>query len=362
MKAAFHRIANLFRISVPRSRQRQQGSGLIVVIWVIGLLSVLVVSFAFETHLETKVLSLIRKRHQAEYLALSGIQIAEMLLDKQSTVSGNESPDLIGDDRWYPWALLLHRGQPVHLVEKLGEGYIRLDIVPEAGRRNVNKFTDDDWVRILTICGIPENLQQPLINAVDDWIATSSAGTRNGAELEEYYAAQNPPYHARHGALDTVRELLLVKGFNEAILSGGVLNPEDPPEKQVRLSGIQDMLTTDNDDGKVNVNTASARVLKTLPGVDDLIASKIIDERGQPAPGSDILSGNPVTGFTSAQDCMSRVSGLDTAVAGMITTGMSVVRITTIGQVGQVTRRIWVIATYDAGGKKLKIRKWREET
>ena len=340
----------------------RRGSGLIVAIWTIALLSILVVSFAYDAHLETKVLSVTRKRHQAEYLAVSGITLAEMLMDKMGSVSGGEAPEAIADDRWYPPALLLHGGKPVSgLVEKLGAGYIRLDIEPEPGRRNVNRLTDDDWERILQVGGVPEELWPTLIDSFRDWTEPDGKPPRtNGAKTDDYYATLTPPYRIRGGPVDTVRELLLVKGFNETILSGGVLNPDAPPEHRKVLSGIQDMLTASDVGSQVNVNAAGLRVLMTLPGVDDLVAHAIIEERErQLSVGA---NGIPVTGFTSVADFMARIPGLDPTIVSQSATVSTVFRVTSIGQVGQVTRRIWAIVKWDSRRKKLTIQQWREET
>jgi general secretion pathway protein K len=338
----------------------RRGSGLIVAIWTIALLSILVISFAFDAHLETQVLSVTRKRHQAEYLAMSGITIAEMLMDKQATVSGGEAPEAVADDRWYQPALLLKQGKPVAgLVEKLGEGYIRLDIEPEPGRRNVNKLTDEDWERILQVGGVPEELWPTLIDSFNDWVDKDTLPRQNGAETEDYYTTLPAPYRARNGPVDTVRELLLVKGFNETILSGGVLNPDEPPARRKVLSGVQDMLTTYGD-GKVNVNAAGLRVLMTLPGVDDLVAHAILEERERQV--SEGANGIPDTGFKSVADFMARIPGMDPAVANLVGTQSSVFRVTAVGQVGRVTRRIWAIVEWDPRLKKLKIQQWREET
>ena len=338
-----------------------RGSGLIVAIWTIALLSLLVVSFSFDAHLETQVLSVTRKRHQAEYLAMSGITIAEMLMDKVGSVNGTEASAAVADDRWYRPALQLKRGQPISgLVEKLGEGYIRLDIEPEPGRRNVNKLSDMDWEQVLQVGGVPQELWPTLIDSFRDWTEPDNKPPRsNGAKTDDYYSTLKTPYRIRGGPVDTVRELLLVKGFNEAILSGGVLNPDAPPEHRKVLSGIQDMLTTYGD-GKVNVNAAGLRVLMTLPNVDDLVAHAIIEERGRKL--SDGANGIPETGFSGVPDFMSRIPGVDPTVGSQVSTASSFFRVTTIGQVGQVTRRIWAIVQWDGGKKKLTILQWREET
>ena len=350
-----------YHLTTPTSHPSRGGSGLIVAIWTIALLSILVVSFAFDAHLETKVLSVTRKRHQAEYLAMSGITITEMLMDKLHAVTGAEAAEAVADDRWYDAALKMKRGKPVAgLIERLGDGYIRLDIAPEPGRRNVNRLTDDDWERILQVGGVPEDLWPTLIDSFRDWTEPDGKPPRaNGAKTEDYYATLTPPYKIRGGPVDTVRELLLVKGFNEAILSGGVLNPEAPPAQRKVLSGIQDMLTTYGD-GKVNVNAAGLRVLMTLPGVDNLVANAIMEERERQVTES--ANGVLDTGFTSPQDFIGRIPGIAPAIVAQASTGSSVFRVTTIGQVGQVTRRIWAIVEWDAARKKLTILQWREET
>jgi len=344
------------------SSPARRGSGLIVAIWVIALLSVLVVSFAFDAHLETKVLSVTRKRHQAEYLALSGITIAEMLMDKMGGVNGNEAPEAVSDDRWYQPALQLKRGQTISgLIEKLGAGYIRLDIEPEVGRRDVNKLTDDDWGRVLQVGGVPEELWPTLIDSFRDWTEPDGKPPRtNGAKTEDYYATLTPPYRIRGAAVATVRELLLVKGFNEAILSGGVLNPEAPPEERKVVYGIQDLLTTYGD-VRVNVNAAGLRVLQTLPGVDELTAHAIIEERER-TEVSQGANGIQLTGFANFGDLNNRIPGLDPTMAGMVSFNSSYFRVTVVGQVGQVTRRIWAIVQWNSNQKKLTITQWREET
>jgi len=351
-----------FPLSAFRPSRPRQGSGLIVAIWVIGLMSLLVVSFAFDAHLETKILSVSRKQPQAEALSLSGMAIAEMLMGKQQGVTGSEVPEAVADDRWYAPALQLKRGKPVQLVEPLGDGYIRLDIQPEPGRRNVNKLTDDDWERVLAVGGVPQELWPGLIDCFDDWIDADDMPRKNGAETDDYYASLDKPYRARNGAIDTVRELLLVKNFNETILSGGVLNPNDPPDKQVVLSGIQDMLTTYGD-GKVNVNAAGLRVLMTLPGVDSLVAHAIMEERERASSdAATAVTGAAADGsFKSVPDFMARIPGIDASVQNYATTVSTFFRITSVGQVGRVTRRIWAIVQWDAGKKKFKILQWRED-
>ena len=332
-----------------------RGSALMVALWTITLLSMLVVSFAFDAHLEGKAALSARNRREAEAIALSGIPVAEMLLDKQRDVEVDANPDDVADDRWYAPAVGLKTGRGFSgLTVDIGNGTLVLDIEPEPGRRNVNKLSDDDWERILAVAGVPEEYYPELIDSFQDWIDSDEVPRGDGAETADYYEELDPPYCARNAPVDTVRELLLVKGFSEAILSGGVLNPDDPPESQIAVSGIQDMLTTYGD-GKVNVNAAGSRVLQTLPDVDELVAGAIIEERERGLSEEDTDD----TSFTDVADLRYRIPDLPPEIDSLVTMRSDIYRLTAVGQVGRVTRRIWAIVQHD--GQRMRILRWREE-
>jgi len=338
---------------VPRETSRA-GSALLVAIWTIALLALLVMTFTFDIFLETKLTAYARNRRKAEYLALSGLSIAEMLLDRQRSVSGNETEDVTAADKWYTPSLQLSRGKSATVAEPLADGEIRVTITPEPGRRNVNKLTDEDWERVLLTGGLPEEYWPELIDAFNDWVDADSLPRTDGAETEDYYATLDKPYQARNGPVDTVRELLLVKGFTEAVLSGGILNPDAPKDQQITVSGIQDMLTTYGD-GKVNVNTADRRALMTLPDVDDLVAGAIVEERTVGVADSNDSSFKDVGDFMNRM----RVAGLDAAVQSLVTTRSNFFRITSVGVFGPVSRTIRAIVHTD--GTRLSILQWREE-
>jgi len=345
------------------SRTTGRGSALILVLWVLGILSMLVVSFAFDAHLEGKVVSFARKRRKAEALALSGLQVARMLLDKQLSVSGNASDETKAADRWHAHALALRRGGSITLAEPLGEGTIRLDIEPEQVWRNINKLNAEDWERIFQAIGLPEDDWPELIDSYFDWIDPDSNPRQDGAESSDYYETLEPPYQARNAPFDTVRELLLVKGFREAVLSGGVLNPEEPKERQIAITnGVQNLLTVFGD-GKVNVNAVRSdnlAVLMTLPGVTELGARAIIEQRETPThAGAGTLDDD--TSYRSVEDFMARVGDEldDPAIRSFVTTKSEVFRITSVGMIDRVTRRIWAVVY--TNGRIWRILRWREE-
>ncbi len=341
----------------------RRGAALLLVLWIIGLLSIIVVSFAWDAHLEGRIASFARKRAKAEAIARSGMEIAKMLLSKQDTVTGNEDDETKAADIWYDNALSLRRGYSVTLTHEVGDGTVRVDIEPEEVWRNVNKLDDEDWERIFTnVLGLPDEYWPELIDSYKDWIDADGIPLQNGGETEDYYGILDKPYSAKNGPLDTVRELLLVKGFSEPILSGGVLNPEDPQEQQIYITNGVERLLTVYGDGKINVNAVRAdniSVLLTLPGVTEIEANAILEERNQPSSG--LTSDEDDPSFKSVEDFMARVGDLldDSSIRDFITVKSQYFRVTCVGQIDRVTRRIWAVVYVN--GETFRILRWREE-
>lgn len=354
----------------------RRGSALIVVLWVVGLLSMLVASFAFDAHLEARVTSYYRKRAKAEGLALSGMEIVRMLMARRSEINDETKPD--ADDRWFDAAKQLKKGAIRGYTIEMGEGLIRLDIVPEPARRNVNHLVpggadntrataeklEEEWARILEVGGVPEDMWQELVDCVIDWTDNEQPPrTRDkGAETEDYYATLPVPYKARNGLMDTVEELLLVKGFSRTILYGGVIQTNAVGGGTVSISGIADLLTTyGTASGAVNVNAAPERVLRTLPGIDDVMARAIVEEREGWADEKGKREAKP---FSSVEDLYARVPDLLPEVRPYVTTEESATcRVTSVGEVHGVKRGVSCVVEFVGTGKRLvmKVRRWAEQ-
>jgi hypothetical protein len=349
-----------------RSAGLRRGSGLIAALWVIALLSLLISAFAFDMHLEARIISYCRKRLKAEYLARGGVEYARALLTRSTAVTDNRDTDPLADKPWYEDAVRIKQGLAVHVTVPLGEGEIALDIMPEPARRNVNGLKDEDWERILAVGGVPEESWGILIDSYNDWRDADDQPGVDGAETDDYYARLEPPYQARgrNGAaatLDTVDELLLIRGFSREILYGGV--PPGAEEGTPALRGIADLLTATPNQG-VNINAASRDVLKTLPGIDDAMADAIIAKREGLTAGGQISKDSY---FKSSADLFSRVpelNGLDAEERSYLTEllknmGSQAFRIVASGKVHGVTRQIACVVQFNAG--QMQVLRWTEQ-
>lgn len=358
-----------------RTISGRRGSGLIVVLWVAGLLGLLVSSFVFDARIEARIISYYRKRSKAEYIAKSGVELATMLIKKSSEAKASSVMVSDEDDPWHEDALKLSRGLAVRGLEhELGDGKIILDIEPEPARRNINSLGVNDMEkeqnleRILEVGGITEDtgLWPELIESFLDWTDQDNLSRAAGAETEDYYAGLEHPYKAKNGPLDTVEELLLVKGYKPAMLFGGILGADEKSGKVLTpvwedeevpsMSGIQDLLTTYGD-GKVNINASTARVLMTLPGVDEVVAGAIVEEREGTA--TDNTDTEEDYSYRDVNDMFARIPGLDPAIRQYVSTASTIYRITSVGDVGGVKKKVWCVANFN--GKDLMILRWREE-
>ncbi len=325
------------------------GSALILVLWVVALLAVLISGFAFDMHIEARIVSHLRKKVKAEYLARAGVERAKMLMYHSARIKGVTDSEELKAEPWYADAKRLKQGYSIlGLTDTLGEGNIIVDIVPEPALRNINTLKDEDWERIFQVSGVPEDRWSELIDSVNDWRDGDDQPNLDGAETDDYYARLDPPYKARGrkgkaASFDTIDELLLVKGWSRPILYGGPL--VEGETNGIILSGIADLLTAQPEAGQqVNVNAAGRRVLLTLPGIDDVIAEAIIAEREGLTAGRQI---DQDYFFIDVNNFFARVpelNGLNPTdrerLRSLVCTASQVLRIKSVGRVHGVEQKI----------------------
>ncbi|MBU0641484.1 MAG: general secretion pathway protein GspK [Planctomycetes bacterium] len=119
------------------------------------------------------------------------------------------------------------------------EDTVRYGITPEAGKLNINVATEEQLEQLLMplLLGLEVENAPELLEALFDWRDDDDQPRPSGAE-NDYYNTLEPAYLAKNtGRFDTIEELLLIKGFNAAILYG----------EDVNRNGILD---TNEDDGE----------------------------------------------------------------------------------------------------------------
>ena len=337
-----------------RPRQPQRGSALIVALWVVLVLSLLIGGMAYEMHIEAGITSYARKRLKAQVAARGGVEYAKFLLSKSFEASAFEESDE-EQEAFRILARNLGRGIGVSGAQvEMGASTAAVDILPESGRRNVNTLGDEDWEELLDQAGVPEELWPDLIDCFMDFTDDNDEHRLNGAEQDDaFYKGQN--YEPKNAPLDTVDELLLIKGFTPEIVYGGP--PPDPKSEPLR--GIAHLLTTFGD-GKVNVNTASREVLMTLTGGDGRMMDEFaVEDLLRYRLGDDGLPNTKDDGFASVQEAIAK-SRMDPALADQISVSdRRYVRVVSIGDSNGVRMGVW--AVFEVDRNKVTPLYWREE-
>jgi len=316
-------------------------------------MSMLVMSLAFQMQLEAKLTGYYRQRLKTQNLARAGIEWAKFMMIKSSSSFPDE--EMYGEE-FRIQLKNLQRGLSLQNIKKPTmlegfqmEGDFTVSIEPEPGRRNVNYLERFEWEEILEQAGLPVELHIGLIECFEDWVDADDNQKLDGAEEDDAFY-RDKDYSVKNAPVDTLDELLLIKNWNDAILFGGTW----PDDDELVVSGIARLLTTWGT-GKLNVNSASAQVLRSLPGMDDedrlalVLRARIKD----PADPED-------DGFNSPSEFIS-VAGLDPSWAGRLsTTDKKFIRITSIGEYEGVKFGVWCVFRQD--GRKLLPVLWREET
>src|SRR5947207_2464686 len=89
---------------------------------------------------------------------------------------------------------------------------------PRSRKGVVLKLDSSGSVAQRLLMAIP-NMTEDIANSILDWIDPDEDTRSNGAE-NDYYSTLSSPYRCKNGPLDTLEELLLVKGVTPQLLFG----------------------------------------------------------------------------------------------------------------------------------------------
>ena len=216
------------------------GSVLLLVVVVIAMLTLAAFNFAQSMTTEMEAASMYTLDVQSKITADSGVEFAAALLgNRQTTVAENlihnpslfmgrvvsASPHLRANSRFTIIAPVEHDSK---------NGAIRYGLMDESAKLNLNYLpnmglSNEDISTMML--NIPQ-MTVEIVDAILDWIDADDTKNPYGAESEDYQQ-MNPPYKAKNGPLETIDELLLVKGITPTLLYGedanrnGLLDPNE---------------------------------------------------------------------------------------------------------------------------------------
>jgi hypothetical protein len=154
----------------------------------------------------------------------------------------------------------------------------RYGVVDETGRINVNALLALDGGKgnaAKTLLMNLPNMTDELSDAILDWIDPSSTTPRPSGAKDEYYATLPQPYHCKNGPLDSLEEMLLIKGVTAQLLFGndrnrnGVLDPDEDDGSGQVDRGWSAYLTLYSREPNVD-SQGNARIYLNDPDVNNL--------------------------------------------------------------------------------------------
>lgn len=260
-----------------RLKNNQKGIALMAVLWVLVLLIALATEFAFSMKMEVNTTRNYKEDTESYYLSRAGLNLALAELFKEARfhsvheehgwITGNivtsktatETSTSNQQDTGEEAAV-----QDFDIVKrtdiKLEHGTITYTIRDENGKISINSADKNTLNKLLEYSGVEDKIERSTISdSILDWIDSDKNHRLNGAE-DDYYRKQSPPYLAKNGKIETIDELLKVRGVTEEILYG---SEEGLDEEEKEYKGIVNHLTIYNIP-TVNPNTASNEVLKIL--------------------------------------------------------------------------------------------------
>ncbi|MFC1736004.1 type II secretion system minor pseudopilin GspK [Candidatus Hydrogenedentota bacterium] len=245
-----------------RREKNEDGMALILAVIVVALLAVMIMEFNFRTRVSASLGQNALESLQAENVSRSGVALflGELRRDLEADIERDPEKltDWVGEE-WMEGMVDIEVGE---------EGLVSVEISDEDGKLNLNLLqlppSGGASQGIQTFQGLLESLDvvtedeiepQALTAALVDWIDNDDEPAMESADPDTetyYYQDLEVPYRCKNGPLDTIRELLLVKGFTRRIVYGD----DDTPglNKYVTVHGARD--------GAMNINTMEEELIE----------------------------------------------------------------------------------------------------
>jgi type II secretory pathway component PulK len=214
----------------------RRGFALPAVLAVVVLLSLAAYQFGDTMASEADAADSFRRSMQARALADSGVAYAAAILSNADTFTNMlnsnpyDNPTCFQGRQVTPdGATLLGRFSLVAPIDTddpaFGSQPFRYGVLDEAGKININALMrlDSSGKILHDVLVLLPNMTEDIANCIIDWLDADDEPRASGAEVD-YYATLSPPYKPRNGPIDSLEELLLVKGVTPQLLYGNDKN------------------------------------------------------------------------------------------------------------------------------------------
>jgi general secretion pathway protein K len=257
--------------------RNRRGVALIMVLWVITILSVIVLEFCFAMRTEVNITKNFKEEMQLYAMAEGGVQraIAELIFkhdpriqQMRKTLKSEEIPpekkEWVTDGRLYS------------LSSDLGVNELR--IMGEAGKVNINAVSEKTLRNIIKQLGLEGETRDIVVDSILDWRDPNDFQRLNGAE-NDYYQSLKEPYNCKNGNLDSIEELLLVRGVTPDLFYGRKRSTKEGETGTANRIGLKDIFTIYSAGEQIDINSATLPVLRVVLGIPKEVSQTLIKAR-----------------------------------------------------------------------------------
>jgi len=253
-----------------RRTPSERGFALIAVLLVLAFVAIIGAEFAFSMRLEATAARVYKENLIAGHLAEAALEqaVREVVAEYQYVGLGDEKdPE---NDKDCPLVFYGRDRQPLKRLPRknvpLGGGQFSYCITDEESRINVNAATPDRMQKLLEALGLEKVDRDTVIDSIADWRDPNEEHRLNGAESEDTYLKLSVPYRSKNANLDSIGELIQIKGITQKLMDGADGKPG--------LASVVTVVTGNS----VNINTVGKEVARAY-GVSEAGFSNLEQSR-----------------------------------------------------------------------------------
>jgi general secretion pathway protein K len=250
-------------------RTSRRGSALLMVLWLSAALAAIGFSLASTVRGEAERTSTALDGVRSYYLAVGGIQRCQVEL------------------QWaiqFPGDRVIKQGS-TEVLYSFPSGVVRVEIIPEAAKLDVNNTPVPELVRLLNALGAPPANAEAIALGIDSWRKPGAGGAPPG-----FSSNSLPSFLVPHASFQEIEELLLVPGVTPDLFYGTYVPTEaaepavavdgSPAPRLAPRGGLMDCLTVYGSGGQVDANTAAPAVLAAI-GMPPFAIQALVARRQQ---------------------------------------------------------------------------------
>jgi general secretion pathway protein K len=125
--------------------------------------------------------------------------------------------------------------------------------------------------------GLEGEQRDIVVDSIMDWRDPDDLHRINGAE-NDYYQSLKEPYNCKNGNLDSIGELLLIRGVTSDLFNGRKAKEKEEGSKG-DSPGLKDIFSIYSPMGQIDINSAAPAALRAVLGIPSEIARRIVKAR-----------------------------------------------------------------------------------